>query len=141
MKQNFAVWGFAGVTFLVTLGIMSWRNGLWSSDEPGAQSGGATASHSTAAPNPIPNDPFHAAIKPPAAPPPSLSAQPQAQPQPEQQPEPQSQQQPTAETASSPTRVGPPAGPDPIYEQAQDDYKERAKLMEEIAARARSRVQ
>jgi hypothetical protein len=126
VNQKYAVWGFAGAAFLITLGITSWRNGLWSSDEPSAQPGGAAASHSIAKPNPIPKDPFHAAMIRPAA-------------SPEAQQTTQSPPQPTVGNAPSPTQEGPPPAPDPIYEESQSDYKQRAKLMEEIAARARAK--
>ena len=135
MKQKYAVWGFAVAAFLVTLGIMSWQNGLWSSDESSAQSDGAAASHSIHVPNPIPKDPFHAAVTPSEAPP---AATPAAAP-PSQTA--QLPPQPTIGTGSSPTQARQSTAPDPVYEQAQDDYKERAKLMEEIAAQARSRAQ
>ncbi len=133
MKQKYAVWGLAGAVFLVTLGITSWRNGLWRSDEPSAQPSKAAASHPIDKPNPIPKDPFQAAMAPPAAPAPAQPAQP-AQPT-------QSPPQSTVGTAPTPTQDGYPTAPDPNYEQSQDDYKQRAKLMEEIAARARSRTQ
>ena len=126
VKQKYAVWGVAGAAFLLTLGITSWRNGLWSSDEPSAQPGGsgAAASHSIDRPNPVPKHPFQAAIIPPAAPPPAQTTQ---------LPSP-----PTVGNAPSPTEDRGSTTPDPIYEQSQEDYKERAKLMEEIAARARA---
>jgi hypothetical protein len=134
VKQKYAVWAFAGAAFLVSLGIMSWRNGLWSSGEPSAQPHGVAASHSTDRSNPIPKDPFHAALSPSAAPPPAQTTRPQSQPQLEPEPQPQ----PIVENALSPPPDGLSTGPDPIEEQSQDDYKQRAKLMEEIAARARS---
>lgn len=34
MNQRFLMWGLASIVFMVTLGISSWHEGLWSSDEP-----------------------------------------------------------------------------------------------------------
>jgi len=124
------LWGFAGAAFLVTLGITSWRNGRWSSDEPSAQPGGATTSHSINMPRGLPQHPFGTAVIPPAAPPPAQTTQ--SPPPPEPQP------QPTVGNAPSPLQDRDSTAPDPNYEQYQDDYKQRAMLMEEIAARARS---
>jgi hypothetical protein len=138
VKQKYAVWGFAGAAFLVTLGITSWRSGLWSSDEPSAQSRSAAASHSIDRSNPIPKDPFQAATIPPAAPPPARATPAPPPPSPPQQ---ESPPQPTVGNAPSPPQEGHSTAPDPTYEQAQDDYKQRAKLMEEIATRARSQPQ
>jgi hypothetical protein len=138
VKQKYTIWVVAGAAFLVTLGITSWRNGLWSSDEPSAQPGGAAASHSIDMPVPIPKDPFQAA-KPAQStqPPPSPSSQLSSQPSPSPQPEPE----PTVGNDPSLRQDGQSTAPDPIYEQSQDEYKQRAKLMEEIAARARSGAQ
>jgi hypothetical protein len=133
VKSKYTVWGLAGGAFLITLGITSWRNGLWSSDEPSAPPRGVAPSHSIGLPSPIPKDPFQAARLPPAAPPPVQTTQPLPPPLP--------QPQPPVGNAPSPTQEMHVAAPDPIYEQSQDDYKERAKLMEEIAAQARSRAQ
>ncbi len=33
MNQRFMMWGLASITFVVTLGITSWNDGLWQSDE------------------------------------------------------------------------------------------------------------
>jgi len=137
VKQKSTVWGLAGAAFLVTLGITSWRNGLWSSDEPTAQPGGVAVSHSIDKPNPIPKDPFHAAVIPPAPPPPPAQTQTTQLPPP---PQPPVENAPSG-NAPSPTQAMYSTAPDPLYEQAQDDYKQRAKLMEEIAARARSGAQ
>lgn len=130
MKQKHIIWGCAGAVFVVTLGITSWRNGLGSSDEPSARPIGA-ASQSIDLPGPIPKHPFQGAVTSPVAPPPA----------PTQSPPPaqttQSAPQPTAGDIPSPTQAEPSTAPDPVNEQSQDDYKERAKLMEEIAARAR----
>ena len=138
MKQKYAIWGFAGAAFLVTLGITSWRNGLWNSDGPGAQPGGTAVSHSIQKSNPIPKDPFQPARILPAAPAPMQATQSPPQQLPSQ---PQPQPQPTVENAPTPMEVTPPTAPDTIYEEALDDYKQRAKLMEEIAARARAQAQ
>jgi hypothetical protein len=128
VKQKHIIWGCAGAVFVVTLGITSWRNGLGSSDEPSARPIGA-ASQSIDLPGPIPKHPFQAPVTSPVAPPPAQTTQSPPQPQ------------PTAEDIPSPTQVAPATAPDPVNdpfnEQSQDDYKERAKLMEEIAARAR----
>lgn len=139
VKQQYAIWAFAGAAFLVTLGIASWRNGLWNSDEPSAQPARAAVSHSTDVPspvaNPIPKDPFQAAGIRSAAPPP---VQAQTTPSP-----PQPQPQPAPSVGNPPIPAGelPPTAPDPTYEQSQEEYKQRAKLMEEIASGARSRTQ
>lgn len=137
VKQRYTVWGLAGAAFLVTLGVTSWRNGLWSSDELTAQPNRTAASHSIPTPTPIPKNPFQTATTPPAAPPPVQTTQPPPQLQPTPEPLPQ----PAVGVASSPTQYTPPTAPDPIYEQSQEDYRQRAKLMEEIAAQARSRAQ
>lgn len=132
MKQKYAVWVLAGSAFLATLGITSWRNGLWSSDEPGAQPVKAASSRSINTPNPIPKDPFQATGVPPAAPAPAPAQPTQSAPEPLPPPP-----EPAVGIASSPPPYTQSAPPDPISEQSQDDYKQRAKLMEEIAARAR----
>ena len=137
MKQKFTVWGLAGAAFLVTLGITSWQNGLWSSGEPSAQPDGVAANRSIDKPNPIPKDPFQAAVPPAAAALPPAAMAPPAAPPPAETT--QSPPQPPVENA--PTQAMDSTAPDPVYEQSQDDYKQRAKLMEEIAARARSRSQ
>ena len=137
MKQKYAVWGVAGAAFLVTLGITSWRNGLWSSDEPTAQPGSAAASHSIDKPNPVPKHPFQAAMITPTAPQPAQTTHLQPQPAETTQPPPTA----TVANAPSPTQDRLSTTPDPIYEQSQEAYKQRAKLMEEIAARARARAQ
>jgi len=137
MKQKFIVWGLAGAAFLVTLGITSWQNGLWSSGEPSAQPDGVAANRSIDKPNPIPKDPFQAAVPPAAAAPPPAAMAPPAAPPPAETT--QSPPQPPVDNA--PTQAVDSTAPDPVYEQSQDDYKQRAKLMEEIAARARSRSQ
>ena len=140
VKQKYTVWVFAGAAFLVTLGITSWRSGLWSSGEPGAQPGGATASHSSDKPNPIPKDPFQAARITQVAPPPAQTTRlPAPTPQPETETE--AQPEPIVGNAPIPTQDTQATAPDPVYEQSQEDYKQRAKLMEEIAARARSGAQ
>ena len=36
MNQRFLMWGLASIVFVVTLGISSWHEGLWASDEPAA---------------------------------------------------------------------------------------------------------
>ena len=36
MSQRFLMWGLASIVFVVTLGISSWHEGLWASDEPAA---------------------------------------------------------------------------------------------------------
>jgi type IV secretory pathway VirB10-like protein len=41
MNQRFLMWGLASIVFVVTLGISSWHEGLWATDEP------ATAAHQT----------------------------------------------------------------------------------------------
>jgi len=134
VKQKYTVWALAGVAFLVTLGITSWQNGLWSSGEPNAQPGGAAASHSIEMPSPIPEHPFQTTVIPPGAPPPAQITQPRQD----------DITQSPAETIQAPQpqpTAGPLTAPDPVNEQSQDDYKQRAKLMEEIAARARAQAQ
>jgi hypothetical protein len=135
VKRTYIGWGLAGAAFLVTLGITSWRNGLWSSDEPSAQSGDAAASHSIQMPAPMPKHPFQAAVIPPAAsPPPHTTLPAQTTPPPAQAN--QSPPEPTAGNAPN-SMQNTPTAPDPLHEQSQDDYKQRAKLMTEIAERAR----
>jgi hypothetical protein len=110
VKHKYVIWGLAGAAFLVTLGITSWREGLWSSDEPNAQAGGAAASHSS----PTPTHPSQVVETPPAA---AAAAPPRA---------------------AAPNDTPPPAPSPGSLEQAQDDYQQRAKLMQELAERARA---
>lgn len=137
MKEKYVIWVFAGAVFLGTLGVASWRHGSRSSDEPGAQLRGATASHSIR----MPDHPFQAAVQPQAAPPSAPAAQsPPAQAT--QSAPAQAPQSPPLSTAGdispAPIQTSPLAAPDPVYEQSRDDYKQREKLMDEIAARARA---
>ncbi len=140
MKQKYVIWGLAGAAFLVTLGISAWREGLWSPDEPSAPASGVAASHSL----PMPEHPFQAAVNTPApvssaatVSPPTAVLPPKAS-----MPPPVTASPPTqpgdGNAASAVTNAG-PLSVDPPHEQSQDDYVQRAKLMQEIAERARAR--
>lgn len=71
MNQRFLMWGLASITFVVTLGITSWNDGLWQSDPtmPTRAHNARTVSLTTDDTTDVPFRPFaptHAA--PPAAP-------------------------------------------------------------------------
>ena len=36
MNQRFLMWGLASITFVVTLAVTSWNDGIWQSEEPTA---------------------------------------------------------------------------------------------------------
>jgi hypothetical protein len=71
------IWGRAGAVFLVTVGISSWRNGLWEPD-PVTETN-TTASQSVNQTR-VPEQPFAAEATPAAEPPPLSVAAPSASP-------------------------------------------------------------
>ena len=88
MNQRFLMWGLASIVFVLTLGISSWREGLWTSDEPAVHHARPAAVASDditpmparpfgpekAAPTVVP--PRVAAATPPPPPPPPAEAPP-----------------------------------------------------------------
>src|ERR1700722_4261827 len=83
MNQRFLMWGLASITFVVTLAITSWHDGLWQSDEMAAPAHNVrTASSTTEETVGLPARPFapeHAVapLTPPPPPPPPPEPAPQ----------------------------------------------------------------
>lgn len=66
VDQKIITWGLAGAAFIVTLGISSWQEGLWRSDQPSARTGDLLIVRDSIR---IPQHPFEAASSSDAAPP------------------------------------------------------------------------
>lgn len=89
MNQRFLMWGLASITFVVTLAITSWHDGLWQSDETVTPAHNVrTASFTTEETVDMPARPFApehavppppvetvAAVTPPPPPPPEPAPQ------------------------------------------------------------------
>ena len=94
MNQRFLMWGLASIAFVVTLGISSWHEGLWASDEP------ATVHHTRPAAvanddiTPMPAQPFGPAKTAPAALPAIAAVTPQPPPPPAEAPPPSDPSEP-----------------------------------------------
>ena len=71
MNQRFLMWGLASITFVVTLGITSWNDGLWPSDEtmPTRAHNVRTASFTSDDSTDLPLRPFAPTHAAPPAPP------------------------------------------------------------------------
>jgi hypothetical protein len=94
MNQRFLIWGLASIVFVVTLGISSWHEGLWASDEPVAAHHTRPAAVTSDDITPMPARPFGpekpaptpvpviAAVTPPPPPPPEETPPPADTPQP-----------------------------------------------------------
>jgi type IV secretory pathway VirB10-like protein len=88
MNQRFLMWGLASIVFVVTLGISSWHEGLWASDEPAAAHHTRPAAIANDEITPMPAQPFGpekpapttvpalAAVTSPPPPPPPVEAPP-----------------------------------------------------------------
>jgi type IV secretory pathway VirB10-like protein len=71
MNQRFLMWGLASITFVVTLGITSWNDGLWPSEvtTPTRAHGTRTASLTADDTSDVPFRPFAPThVAPPSAP-------------------------------------------------------------------------
>jgi hypothetical protein len=122
MNQKYITWGLAITAFVATLGISSWHQGLWHSEEPMAQSNQSAATDLAH----IPAHPFDAVASAPvpvmatAAPPPVttpvLAAATPAPPPPVPPPAEPAQSPPATDSATDDT---PSPVPDVDFEQFQ----------------------
>ena len=58
MNQRFLMWGLASIVFVVTLGISSWHEGLWTPDEPATAQYARPAAVASDDITPMPARPF-----------------------------------------------------------------------------------